>query len=145
MSHGSSWTSMWGSSLTTLHNMKHNFIHDFILAWPANEPDPEIPIGHDIGQVCALGHDAVVQYIPPAPSMWYEIWLTSLITCATLTMCTLQPGTLKQWGTSKHAGARRTTRGCRCGCVWSPVILHNKTEIKTWWIMCNHRWIIIPT
>lgn len=30
----------------TLHHMEHNFIHDFILV--ANEPDPEIPIGHGI-------------------------------------------------------------------------------------------------
>lgn len=49
----------------------HHFIHDFLLGPPANEPDPEIPIGSDIGQVCPLGHGAV-QYIPRLMHALYE-------------------------------------------------------------------------
>lgn len=69
-----------GAFATASHHLKHHFIHDFIHEPPANEPDPETPIGPDLGQVCPLGHDATVQNIP-AHCMCCEMWGIILFVC----------------------------------------------------------------
>ncbi len=57
-----------------------SFIHDFIAIPPVNEPDPEIPIGHDIGQVCPLGRDAMLQRcVFPTRCIHWEMGLMFLI------------------------------------------------------------------
>lgn len=47
---------LWKSS----RHREHHFIHDFIPLPAVTEPGPEIPIGHDIGQLCPLGREATV-------------------------------------------------------------------------------------
>lgn len=80
LNHDDSSTNVYDSASGFIgHHMKHDFIHDFLLKPAVNEPDPEIPIGHDIGQVCLLGHDAKVQRcIFSIHSMPHEMFLIIL-------------------------------------------------------------------